>query len=384
MRLSSFAVPVSILLCTSSALAQTAFPWSENFDSYTAGALLGTQGGWEEWTTGAGAVVRDVATLPAGVIPRSGANCLAVGQAIPNLTTLETDAVHQYGNPAFPGVYDNEVMVYTAYQYIPTGSTGDTYFILLSTYAFPAGPYTWSVQVKFNCVTGDITGDCGGAGNWVAPNAIIFDTWVPIKVILDLANNKCQVTYNDGAIACVPYSWTGGVFGNGSYPNILAAVDLYANNASDVYYDDLSTSLLTVERVGSNPPSTQGPISYNFLVSPSITTGAMVTSWDGMPMPVHIHIIGLDNAAGPAGPLPFDLGQLGAPGFKVFVSPDATLFSLGSPSSPTTYAGAMSMTIPQDPAFVNLRLHLQVAYQDTTLNALGFGLSDAWTTVIRP
>lgn len=380
MRLCLLSVPVSILLCTSTALAQTPFPWSDNFDSYPAG-LLGTQGGWEEWTAGAGAVVRDATTLPVAITPRSAPNCLAVGQAVPGITTLETDAVHQYGTPLNPGVYDNEVLVYTAYQYIPTGSTGQTYFILLSTYNAPAGPYTWSVQLMFDCGTGMIQGDCGGNNNWTVNNAIVYDAWVPIKVILDLAANTCQITYDDGAIACVPYSWTGGVWGNGAYPNVLAAVDLYANNASTVYYDDISTSVLEFERVGSNPPSTQGPITYNMVIPPSATVGAMVTTWDGMPNPAHFHIIGLSNASAPTGPLPFDLTQLGAPGFNVYVSPDVAPFSVGSPSA-NGFSGAMSITIPTHPAFVNLRLHIQIAYLDPTLNSLGVGLSDAWTTAV--
>ncbi len=382
MRLCLLSVPVSLALCTSAALAQAPFPWSDNFDSYPAG-LLGTQGNWEEWTAGAGAIVRDASTLPAGVTPRSAPNCLAVGQAVPGITTLETDAVHQYGTPTNPGVYDHEVLVYTIHQYIPTGSTGQTYFILLSSYAAPAGPYTWSVQLMFDCATGMIQGDCGGNNNWTVNNAIVYDTWVAIKVILDLANNSCQITYNDGAIACVPYSWTGGVWGNATYPNRLAAVDLYASNASTVYYDDASTSLLTNEKVGSNPPGSLGPISYNMVLQPSATTGAMVSTWDGMPTAGHFYLIGLSNASSPLGALPLDLGIFGAPGFKGFVSPDAAVFALGTPSA-SGFSGSMSMSIPPGPTFVDLRLNVQIAYVDPTLNTLGLGFSDAWTTVIAP
>jgi uncharacterized repeat protein (TIGR01451 family) len=94
------------------------------------------------------------------------------------------------------------------------------------------GPYNWSTVVDFNSGSGLMV-DNGLSG---ASQPYITDQWVEIRVEIDLDNDTQDFYYN-GALF---YSgtWTGHVSGGGSL--IIEAVDLYANNATSVYYDDLS------------------------------------------------------------------------------------------------------------------------------------------------
>jgi len=371
MRLSLLSVPVSIALCASSAVAQ----WSDNFDSYAVtGQPLGFQGGWEEWTTGASAFVTNAQF-------RSAPNAVAVGPLHPSVSTLETDLVHQYHDPLNPGTYDHGTWVYSAWQYIPSTTTGTTYFIMMNTYSFPAGPYAWSVQVQFNPAAGTVVGDCGAAANWTVP--LTTDQWVQIRVIIDLDHNKTQVFYGDQEPSPV-YTWTGGVFGGGSGQNAIAAVDLYANNGSDVYYDDIELYPLSYETIGCNPPGSQGQIQFTQVVPASASIGAWVTTYNNLPTPAHVHILGLSNSFSPLlGALPVDFTPYGAPNHRLRVSNDAVLFMIGTPSG-SGYAGNFSMAIPGGTTFVGLALYEQVGYLDPGLNALGGGLSCAKMATIAP
>ena len=45
--------------------------------------------------------------------------------------------------------------------------------------------------------------------------------------------------FYDGALVA-EYSWTGGIYGDGGGAAGIAAVDVFANGSSSVYYDDLS------------------------------------------------------------------------------------------------------------------------------------------------
>jgi hypothetical protein len=63
---------------------------------------------------------------------------------------------------------------------------------------------------------------------------LVFDEWVEIKVQIDF-DADLQSIYYDGSLLSEK-SWTEGVSGGGALN--LEAVDLFANGASPVYYDD--------------------------------------------------------------------------------------------------------------------------------------------------
>ncbi|MBK9233822.1 MAG: hypothetical protein IPO15_24025 [Anaerolineae bacterium] len=78
-----------------------------------------------------------------------------------------SDLVHEYSG------YSSGSWVYTAWQYVPTDYTGQSYFILLNTYV-DVGTNNWSVQVQFDAGTNLVvnTGATGGTlplikGQWV-------------------------------------------------------------------------------------------------------------------------------------------------------------------------------------------------------------------------
>lgn len=196
-------------MASSMALGQ----WSDNFDSYAVGDINGL-GGWVPWDN-------------AG--PASGAVTAAVSRSAPNSQIIEgpDDSVG-----LVTGVITDGEWRYTAWMFIPDAFTGTTFFILNNRYNH-GGPYTWVGQMPFVGSTGRVGDDMRidtGAN-------IVRGRWAEIRFDFDLGPNTCT-TYYDGV------QLSTGAFAIGTpgpaNPLTLAGVDLYANNASPVYYDDLA------------------------------------------------------------------------------------------------------------------------------------------------
>lgn len=219
---------IFFILVLAMALSANAQTWYENFDSYVDGSQIVGQGGWEEWAPNNGGFV-------SSDFSRSNPHSLKI------IST--SDVVRQYGG------YNYGKWMYKTHLYIPTGYSGMSYFILLNTYDKPSATYNWSVQVGFDATTGAVDADCGSS-NPVQDVYFKLDTWMEIKVMIHLDLDWVQI-YLDGELLDDPslldhptlgggYKWTMGVFGNGGGVANLAAVDLYGNSATDVYYDDFS------------------------------------------------------------------------------------------------------------------------------------------------
>lgn len=191
--------------------------WSEGFEGLPVGGdlhQLEQQGltRWHAWNA-----------VPAASTPVSAAQAHSGGASV--AIAGAADLVHEYKGVNAGG------WRYTAWQYIPTGFTGTSYFILLNTYRDTNGTdgKNWSTQVRFT-------------GNQVLPDyaggsaALIKGAWVELRVDIDLAANLHRFFYNGTQV--FERSWTGGTTGGGVLN--LAAVDLYGNGASAVYYDDVS------------------------------------------------------------------------------------------------------------------------------------------------
>jgi hypothetical protein len=189
--------------------------WSDNFDEYPTGFQLHGQGGWAGW----------------GDVPASGALTSDVhARSTPNSVDIlgVSDLTHSYIG------YTSGIWTYTAWQYIPTGFTGTTYFNLLNTYTFGGTDTKWSAQVNFNSSTGLSTND-GPAGGTLP---LITGQWVEIRDEINL-DSDTQSFYYGGELLFTD-SWMDGM-SSGGVLNI-AAVDLFANDASSVFYDDMSLS----------------------------------------------------------------------------------------------------------------------------------------------
>jgi subtilisin family serine protease len=186
--------------------------WSDNFDSYATGSQLHGQGGWQGWdnSPAAGALTSDVQA-------RSTPNSVAILGA--------SDLTHPYTG------YTSGLWTYTAWQYIPTDFSGVTYFILLNTYN-DGGPYNWSLEVSIDSSTGLVTND-GPAGGTLP---MIKGEWVEIRDEINLTTDTQSLYYGNDLL--FTDSWTDGMSGGGVLN--IANVDLFANSASVVYYDDFT------------------------------------------------------------------------------------------------------------------------------------------------
>ena len=200
------------LLLLSLVFAFVVFPtsgradWSDNFDSYALGSGLHGQGGWEGWegNPGADAFVTNL-----------------YSQSAPHSVdiTPTSDIVHTFSETSGQWVM-------TAYNYIPSGSAGEQYFILLNTYG--VGVHNWSLDMLFNSTTG-IVSTVEGSGT----ATLIRNRWVEVRVEIDLDANIQNIYYDGTLLDSIPWAGVGGV-------TDIAALDLFSNGGTSIYWDDIS------------------------------------------------------------------------------------------------------------------------------------------------
>jgi hypothetical protein len=190
-----------------------AIGWADNFDSYATDVSLHGLGGWKGWQNS-----------PAATAYTSGTQALSTPNSVD--ISSATDLVHEYSG------YIAGEWVYTAWQYIPTDFAGESYFILLNQYDDAGNTLNWSVQVNFSSSTNQVENT--GASGGTLP--LIKGTWVELRTEIDLTNDLCAFYY--GGQLLYQATWTGEVSGGGI--NNIAALDLFANGASSIYYDNIS------------------------------------------------------------------------------------------------------------------------------------------------
>ena len=193
--------------------------FADGFEAYRADAGVHGQGGWKGWD--------NVAAADASVSDRvahTGRNSIEIGG--------DADLVHEFD-------LSGGKWVLTAWQYIPSGATGESYFILLNTYA-DGGPYDWSAQTEY-----DLTGGTIRSSDARETARIVYDQWVEIKFLIDLTANTFEEYYNGVQIAS-------GEWDNDEH-GTLQALDLYADGSSAVYYDDIK-----IESATATPPVSSG------------------------------------------------------------------------------------------------------------------------------
>lgn len=201
--------------------------WREKFDRYVVGTQMHGQNGWKGWDNDVafGAEVTDAQA-------RSGSNSVDI--------VADSDLVREFSG------HDSGNWAFTTWQYIPSdfvgGAGGEipgSFFVIMNTYA-DGGPHeepNWSVQMNFDSNDGMLKVYYGNGMNTVDV-PYVPDAWVEINIKIDLDIDLCTVYY-DGAYI-VEYPWTGGVTGVGGGALNIAAVDLYANGSTSIYYDNLS------------------------------------------------------------------------------------------------------------------------------------------------
>lgn len=201
-----------VLLC----LPTRAFGlWSDDFDSYGDGQNLQGVNGWKGWDNSA-ANAANVSSAVASSAPHS----------VAITPTGPSDLVHELSTPG-TGQY-----TFSADTYLPAGSTGVPFFIMLNTYN-DGGAKNWSLQQQFDNGTGLVS---SADGHGIA-TPIIYNQWVPIRVDIDLGANTQAFTYGTTTLFS-GVSWTEGASGGGTLD--IGAVNLWNNNASVMYYDNMS------------------------------------------------------------------------------------------------------------------------------------------------
>jgi len=185
--------------------------WDDDFESYPTGVLV-PQGGWEAWADDPGAANARVTTQ----------------QALSGTKSAQTsgvdDLVHLYSQ-------SSGVFAYAAHMYLPAETTGTQFFILLNQYDGGGDGTNWSTQLGFDPAVGEVFSDFEDARL-----PLIYDEWVEVRVTINLDADTQEIFYGGDLLSAK--GWSDGSGAGGT--TTLAAVDLWANTASAVFWDDLS------------------------------------------------------------------------------------------------------------------------------------------------
>ena len=224
--------------------------FTENFDSYAAGTDLQHVGGWKGWdgAAGASAPVSDAVAF-------SGSNSVEI---IPS-----ADLVHEFDVAGGKWVFSTML-------YIPSGTTGTSYFILLNSYDDGANQ-DWSVQTLLDMGAGTLNSYYVDGSDI----PIVFDEWVELRLMIDLGQNTVDEYYGGTLYASHEWDDDGGAVGT------IGAVDLYGNNASSVYYDDIVLQTYTEyasKAVDPSPAAKASDVPRDVILS--WTPGEDITTHD--------------------------------------------------------------------------------------------------------
>jgi hypothetical protein len=193
--------------------------WMDDFDTYATGQDMHGVGGWKGWDNNPA-----FTAFTSDTQAQSAPNSLAI--------VGNNDPVRE-----FAGISGGQWTL-TAWQYISSAFIGTSYFIVLNTYN-DGGTKNWSVQVAFNGGTNQLVNDGISGGSL----SIVRDQWVRIEIDIDLDADTQSFFYNDALL--YTGTWSGQVSGGGA--TSIGAINLFANSAAVVFYDDLSLIQVPIE-----------------------------------------------------------------------------------------------------------------------------------------
>lgn len=206
---------------------------TDNFDSYPVGDEL-FQNGWEGW---------------GGVTAAAGRVSNAQAFSAPNSLALEfnDDAINPMGTP------NSGCWEFTCQMYIPSGTTGMPYFIMLNDYDPACLMCVWSVQIQFDAENGLFFDDFNPT---MACTEMLFDQWFEIRVVMDFDNDVMSQWVDGQQLGAAGQTWSdrSGTAGAAE----LSILDLFSNGASTFFVDDVNFVSTTTCDLGPGAPTTAG------------------------------------------------------------------------------------------------------------------------------
>jgi len=196
---------------------------TENFDSYTAGAVIPAGNGWVGWGG-------DTAN---GIVTAGPANSLENSLAV--VGGAGTDQVLEFGYEPKTGLWEFSVMTY-----LPSaGKAGETYFNLMNRFdEGGAGTLNWSlVGIHWMMDSANANADLVyNDGDATIKLPIQYDTWVEVSAHIDLDNDTCEAFYGGTTFGATTWSKPAEELHG------IDVMDIYptSGDASVMYYDDIS------------------------------------------------------------------------------------------------------------------------------------------------
>ena len=127
---------------------------------------------------------------------------------------------------------------------------------------------------------------------------------------------------------------------------------------------------------GAGCPSTLPTSKLTAMTQPVIGS-TLTVDIDNLPFSLAFMISGLSNTVATFGPLPLDIGILGAPGCNARVSLDLVDTCLGANNTAT-----WNLPLPNNAALLGFLIYNQAMVFDPAANAFGFALSDAHAALL--
>ncbi len=234
----------------------------DDFDSYTAGEQLACQNP-EAWTTWSNAPCSDEDAWVSDDVSFSGSNSVKVINDVDLVKVLDNHT---------EGVFDISFKLY-----IPSGN----YAYFNSLQSFNGSNSEWGFEGYFP-PGGTANISAGGAN--AATYSFSYDTWLDIRLQVDLNSNWAEYYYNNNLIH--GWQWSLGATGSGNL-NQLGGIDFYGWTESGgtalFYFDDFRIDLATP----LTPPS-------NFTAE-VINDSDVLLSWDAPAGPVIAYNVYRDN-----------------------------------------------------------------------------------------
>ncbi len=251
-------------------------------------------------------------------------------------------------------------------------------------------PFTFNVYVTPGTYVGNDNNIApwrlvGSGAGLCAGNNVPSTTALATPLYLPLGSFGIAINY----VGCSPRYTNGpaGPYSNGDVTLTLGAVRSTLFNAGSLFTPRVWNGALHYDTIATGGsagygffgPGCAGTLGITRLVNTTQPTigGTLSVNLNNLPFALAVMVVGTSNTISGFGPLPFDLGIIGAPGCPLRVSLDATETVVGAGTTAT-----WNFNIPNIGGLLGVQLYNQAATFDPAANAFGFVTSDASAWVV--